>query len=189
MTLENFRPVLAGKKALVVGIANEHSIAWGCAKAFHELGAELAITYANDKTKAHTEPLAASVNAPIFLPLDVTREEQLDAVFDQIDQPEDLLRFAPATGVLERIPLPSVTANATAQSTLPLPDGRVLLTGRVVGRDRVLVMAPWKDPVPFIANDEETTGPLAMVGQDTFVFVAGTVPTRTLALASVASPE
>lgn len=86
MPLENFRPVLAGKKALVAGIANEHSIAWGCAQAFHELGAELAITYANDKTKVHTEPLAASVQAPIFLPLDVTREEELDAVFEQIEK-------------------------------------------------------------------------------------------------------
>lgn len=97
------------------------------------------------------------------------------------------MRFSPASGALERIPLSSVSALQTIQSIpLPLPDGRVLLAGRIVGRDRVLVMAPGRDPVPFVATDEETTGPLAMVGEDTFVFVAGTVPTRTLALASVA---
>jgi hypothetical protein len=105
---------------------------------------------------------------------------------DQVDQPVNLLRFAPASGTLERIPLPSISALPSFQSSLPLPDGRVLLTGRMVGRDRVLVMAPGTDPVPFVATDEEATGPLAMVGKDTFAFVIGTVPTRTLALASVA---
>ena len=52
------RPVLQGTKALVVGIANEHSIAWGCAQAFRELGADLAITYLNEKAKNYVEPLA-----------------------------------------------------------------------------------------------------------------------------------
>ena len=54
-------PVLDGKRALVVGIANEHSIAYGCARAFHELGAELAVTYLNDKAKPYVEPLAQEV--------------------------------------------------------------------------------------------------------------------------------
>jgi enoyl-[acyl-carrier protein] reductase I len=66
------QPVLRGKKALVVGIANDQSIAWGCAKAFNELGAELAITYLNDKAKPHVEPLAESVRASIFMPLNVS---------------------------------------------------------------------------------------------------------------------
>ena len=56
-------PVLAGQKALVVGIANEHSIAYGCAGAFRSLGAELAITYLNDKAKPHVEPLARKLEA------------------------------------------------------------------------------------------------------------------------------
>jgi hypothetical protein len=105
---------------------------------------------------------------------------------DQLEQPTDLVRFSPASGALERIALPRVSILGSGGSVLPLPDGRVLLTGRIVGRDRVMVMAPGKDPVPFVATEEETTGPLAMVGEDTFVFVAGTHPTRTLALASVA---
>src|SRR6478609_2445163 len=50
--------LLEGKKGLIVGIANEHSIAWGCAKAFRSFGAELALTYLNDKAKPYVEPLA-----------------------------------------------------------------------------------------------------------------------------------
>lgn len=75
---------LAGKKGLVVGIANEHSIAWGCAKAFHEAGAELAITYLNEKAEPHVRPLAEQINAPVILPLDVQNETQTIALFDTI---------------------------------------------------------------------------------------------------------
>src|SRR5215510_5406240 len=83
MTLAH-NPVLAGKKALVVGIANEHSIAYGCAKAFRSLGADLAITYLNDKARPHVEPAAKALAAPIFLPLDVQRPGELEAVFEAI---------------------------------------------------------------------------------------------------------
>ena len=78
------RPVLTGTKALVVGIANQHSIAYGCAKAFRELGAELAITYVNEKTKTYVEPLAKELAAPIFMPLDVATPGMLEAVFEKI---------------------------------------------------------------------------------------------------------
>ena len=74
-------PVLSGKRALVVGIANEYSIAYGCASAFRQLGAELAITYLNDKARPHVEPLARKLEAPIFLPLDVERPGELEAAF------------------------------------------------------------------------------------------------------------
>ena len=63
--------LLEGKKGLIVGIANDRSIAWGCARAFRALGAELAITYLNEKAKPHVEPLAREVEAPIFMPMDV----------------------------------------------------------------------------------------------------------------------
>ncbi len=86
MTLEIPRLPLKGAKALVVGVANEHSIAYGCARAFAELGAELAITYANDKARPHVEPLARELNAPIFMPLDVTRPGELEAVFAEIER-------------------------------------------------------------------------------------------------------
>jgi enoyl-[acyl-carrier protein] reductase I len=84
MTLEIPRPVLKGQKALVVGIANEHSIAYGCAAAFRELGADLAITYLNEKSKQYVEPLAKTLEAPIFMPLDVSQPGELEAVFQRI---------------------------------------------------------------------------------------------------------
>jgi len=84
MALDIPRPVLKGKKALVVGIANEHSIAYGCAAAFHELGADLAITYLNEKARAYVEPLAKTLEAPLLLPLDVSRPGELEAVFERV---------------------------------------------------------------------------------------------------------
>src|SRR4051812_6198582 len=78
------RPILKGAKALVAGIANEHSIAYGCAKAFRSLGADLAITYVNEKTRTYVEPLAKELEAPIFMPLDVGHEGELEAVFARI---------------------------------------------------------------------------------------------------------
>ena len=78
------RPVLKDKKALVVGVANDSSIAWGCARAFHELGAKLAITYLNAKARPYVEPLAKTVDAPLILPLDVSVPGELESVFDAI---------------------------------------------------------------------------------------------------------
>lgn len=78
------RPVLTGAKALVVGVANEHSIAWGCAKAFRAAGADLAVTWLNDKARPFVEPLARELEAPIALPLDVARPGELEAVFEEI---------------------------------------------------------------------------------------------------------
>ncbi|MDA8231187.1 MAG: enoyl-ACP reductase FabI [Magnetospirillum sp.] len=75
---------LAGTCGIVAGIANEHSIAFGCAKAFHAGGAELAITYLNDKARPHVEPLAQRLGAPVFLPLDVTDSGQMQALFDSV---------------------------------------------------------------------------------------------------------
>jgi len=86
MTVEVPRPVLKGRKALVVGIANEHSIAYGCAKAFHELGADVAITYLNEKSKRFVEPVAQELAAPIFMPLDVSQPGELEAVFERVRQ-------------------------------------------------------------------------------------------------------
>jgi enoyl-[acyl-carrier protein] reductase I len=80
------RPILKGAKALVVGVANEHSIAYGCAAAFREVGADLAVTYLNEKARPHVEPLARRLEAPIFLPLDVSAPGELEAVFERIAQ-------------------------------------------------------------------------------------------------------
>jgi enoyl-[acyl-carrier protein] reductase I len=78
-------PLLAGKKGLIVGIANDQSIAWGCARAFRALGAELAITYLNDKARKHVEPLGQVLQSPIIMPLDVTVPGQMEDVFRRIE--------------------------------------------------------------------------------------------------------
>ena len=75
---------LTGRKGLVVGIANEHSLAWSAAEHFRNAGAELAITYLNDKAKPYVEPLAKQVTVPIFMPCNVSVPGQLDAVFEAI---------------------------------------------------------------------------------------------------------
>ncbi len=84
--VEGPQGALAGKKALVIGIANNQSIAYGCALAFRALGAELAITYLNEKSKPYTQPLAEHLEAELFLPCDVREEGQLEAVFEAIGQ-------------------------------------------------------------------------------------------------------
>ncbi|KAG1258839.1 hypothetical protein G6F65_015452 [Rhizopus arrhizus] len=77
---------LAGKRGLVTGIANADSIAWGCAKAFRAMGAELAVTYLNDKALPHVEPLARQVDASLLMPLNLLNESELEAVFDRVTQ-------------------------------------------------------------------------------------------------------
>ena len=76
--------LLEGKKGLIVGIANERSIAWGCARSFHTLGAELALTYVNEKTRKYVEPLARMIDAAIVMPLNVDDPGQMDAVFQRL---------------------------------------------------------------------------------------------------------
>lgn len=85
---------LQGKRGLVVGIANENSIAWGCAKALREAGAELAITWFNDKARPWVEPLAQALDAAIVLPLDVEQPGQMEALFETIAAQWGRLDFA-----------------------------------------------------------------------------------------------
>ena len=77
---------LSGKKALVVGVANDQSIAWGCAKALRQQGADLAITYLNKKAEAYVRPLAEQLEATIIEPLDVRNESEVDALFSKIEK-------------------------------------------------------------------------------------------------------
>lgn len=76
---------LAGKKALIVGVASERSIAWGIAQAMHREGAELAFTYQTEKLQPRVEKYASSVDSNIVLPLDVAHDEQIEAVFDSLE--------------------------------------------------------------------------------------------------------
>ena len=89
----NVLPGLEGKNGLVVGIANSHSIAWGCARAFRAAGADLAVTWLNDKAAPYVQPLAAQLQAPIQMPLDVEQPGQLEAVFDAVTRQWGRLDF------------------------------------------------------------------------------------------------
>lgn len=86
MSLVIPQPVLKGRKALVVGVANDSSIAYGCARAFSELGADLALSYLNEKARPHVEPLARELGARIFMPLDVSVPGEMEALFGTIEK-------------------------------------------------------------------------------------------------------
>ena len=94
--------MLTGKRALIVGVATERSIAWGIAQAMHAQGAELAFSYANDTFKERLAPLAASIGSELTMPLDVQFDDQIDAAFavlkrewGQIDILVHAVAFAP----------------------------------------------------------------------------------------------
>lgn len=84
---------LQGKRGLVAGIANEHSIAYGCARAFRAAGAELAITYLNEKAEPHVRPLAEQLESPIIVPCDVRIAGQLESLFETIEKQWGRLDF------------------------------------------------------------------------------------------------
>jgi hypothetical protein len=147
---ETVRPVpfdahlrrLEGKKGLVIGIANENSIAYGCARAFRSFGAELAITYLNDKAKPYVEPLADALEVPILMPLDVQVEGQLEAVFEEIEGRWGAARFRPP---LDRF-------RTAGRSARPC---RRLLARRFSARDgRVLSLLHSHGAPRRAANDE-----------------------------------
>ena len=78
--------LMTGKKGLIMGVANERSIAWGIAKACHNQGAELAFTFQGDALKKRVEPLAASVESNIVVPCDVTDTASIDATFAELEK-------------------------------------------------------------------------------------------------------
>ncbi|MCH8614559.1 enoyl-ACP reductase FabI [Sphingomonas sp. SM33] len=82
--MDAVRPILSGHKSLIVGIANDQSIAYGCAEAFRASGADLAITWLNEKARPHVEPLGQQLGAEIMAPLNVENPGELEAVFEQI---------------------------------------------------------------------------------------------------------
>lgn len=160
--------ILAGKKGLVIGIANEHSIAWGCAKAFHEAGAELAVSYLNEKAKPYVAPLAKQLDSPIVLPLDVRDDTQMAALFDAIktqwgklDFILHAIAFAPEkdlagrvadvsrAGFLEAMDISCYSFIRLAHLAEPLmKEGGCLLTTSYYGGEKVIphygVMGPVK---------------------------------------------
>jgi enoyl-[acyl-carrier protein] reductase I len=110
MSIPRVRAQLEGRKALVVGIANDQSIAWGCAKWLRALGAELAVTYLNEKAKKFVQPLADELEAKIFVPLNVNEPGQMEAVFEhlakewgQLDVLVHSIAFSPKDALCGRV--------------------------------------------------------------------------------------
>jgi len=150
--------LMAGKKGLIMGIANERSLAWGIARATAAQGAELAVTYQNDAMKKRVGPLAAKVGATIVEPADVSDEASLDALFEVIRERWGRLDFVVhAIGYTDREALRdrylSVTGPTFARTMLisvysftdlarraePLmPEGGSLLTLTYGGAERVM---------------------------------------------------
>ncbi|MDF2095298.1 enoyl-ACP reductase FabI [Aquibaculum arenosum] len=85
--------LMSGKRGLIMGVANDRSIAWGIAKALHEQGAQLAFTYQGDALAKRVRPLAESVDSNLVLPCDVTDEDSIDAVFESLGKSWDGLDF------------------------------------------------------------------------------------------------
>ena len=105
--------LMAGRRGLIMGIANDHSIAWGIAEALHRHGAELALTYQGDAFARRVEPLAESLGANIVLPCDVSDPDSLDTVFAALSEtPVRLGSRAPALPAPETPP-PSWLARRT----------------------------------------------------------------------------
>ncbi len=85
--------LMDGKRGLIMGVANDHSIAWGIASTLHQHGAELAFTYQTDAFKKRVEPLTKEIGSKILLPCDVAKESDLDAVFDTLKKEWGKLDF------------------------------------------------------------------------------------------------
>jgi enoyl-[acyl-carrier protein] reductase I len=91
--MDSIRNIVSGNKGLIVGVANDHSIAYGCASVLKQLGADLAITYLNEKAEKYVRPLAEGLDAKMILPLDVEVPGQMAAVFAEIERQWGQLDF------------------------------------------------------------------------------------------------
>jgi len=91
--MSQIKGLMTGKRGLVMGVANDRSIAWGIAKAVHDQGAELAFTYQGDALKKRVQPLAEGIGSKILLPCDVTEQGSMDAVFDELKRAWGTLDF------------------------------------------------------------------------------------------------
>lgn len=199
--------MLTGKRALVVGVATDRSIAWGIAQALHAQGAELAFTYAGDKFRERVEPLASSIGSRIVLPLDVTDDAQIESAFaalkrswDSLDILVHAVAFAPREAIegsfvanttreAFRIAhdVSSYSFTALARAALPLMTGRqgAMLTLSYLGAVRSipsynvmgLAKASLEANVRFLAAD---LGP-----QGIRVNAISAGPIKTLAAAGV----
>jgi enoyl-[acyl-carrier protein] reductase I len=199
--------LLAGKKAVIFGVANERSIAWAISEAFHREGAELAFTYAGEVLEKRVRPLAEGVGSKIILPCDVTKDEDIERVFAALKQEWgglDLLVHAVAFANKEDLSNPFVQTSrqgfhlaldvsayslvALARHAAPLMEGRrgAILTLTYMGSEKVIpnynvmgvAKAALEASVRYLAHD------LGAAGIRVNAISAG--PIRTLAAAGIA---
>ena len=150
--------LMQGKRGLVMGVANDHSIAWGIASAVAAQGAELAFSYMGEALEKRVRPLAESVNAKLVLPCDVTDEAAMDACFDRIGAEWGSLDFlvhcvsfadktflrgrycdTPRAAFLQAMDISCFSFTAVCQRAARLmPNGGSLLTLTYLGAERVL---------------------------------------------------
>lgn len=198
--------MLKGKRGLVVGVSNEHSIAYGCAAKFRGFGAELALTYLNEKAKPYVQPLAEQIEASLLLPLDVEQPGQLESVFDtvarewgRLDFVLHSIAFAPKGDLhgrltdssregfeqAMRISVHSFIEMARLAEPL-MPDGGALLTMSYYGAEKVVHHYNMMGPVK--AALESSTRYLAaeLAPKAIRVYAVSPGPIRTRAASGIA---
>ncbi len=152
--------MLEGKRALIVGVASNRSIAWGIAQAMHREGAELAFTYQNEKLRERVEKFAAETGSNLTLPCDVADDGQIESVFDKLKEHWDGLdilvhsvAFAPRemlegsyldsmnrAGFLQAHDISSYSFSALGRAAQPMMAGRngAMLTLTYIGAARAM---------------------------------------------------
>ncbi|KZD10328.1 enoyl-ACP reductase FabI [Oceanibaculum pacificum] len=156
--MTNATPLMAGKRGLVMGVANDRSIAWGIARTLAAHGAEMAFTYQGDALKKRVEPLAASIGSSLLLPCDVTDEASIDATFEALKSAWGTLDFivhavaysdkdqlkgkyldTTRDNFLNTLDISCYSFTAVAQRAVPMMnDGGSLLTLTYYGAERVM---------------------------------------------------
>ena len=197
---------LAGKRGLVVGIANEHSIAAGCARAFREAGAELAVTYLNEKALPFVSPVADALGAEVVGPCDERIPGQLEAVFDGITKRWgrlDFLLHSIAFAPREDLHTPLVNCSAEgfgvamdvschsfirmANLALPLmKDGGCLMTVSFYGADKVVENYNLMGPVKAAVESSVRYLAADLASRNVRVHAISTGPVKTRAASGIA---
>ena len=196
---------LSGKRGLVVGVANEASIAAGCARAFRAAGAELALTFLNEKARPWVEPVAQEVGAPLFLPCDVREPGQLEAVFDRITTEWGRLDFLlHAIAFAPREDLHTSVVNASAEGFATAMDischsflrmarlarplmqaGGSLITVSFYGADRVVENYNLMGPVKAALEASVRYAAADLAGEGIRAFSLSTGPVKTRAASGI----
>ena len=196
---------LKGKRGLVVGVANEASIAAGCARAFRAAGAELALTFLNEKARPWVEPVAQEVGAPLFLPCDVREPGQLEAVFDRITAEWGRLDFLlHAIAFAPREDLHTSVVNASAEGFATAMDischsflrmarlarplmqaGGSLITVSFYGADRVVENYNLMGPVKAALEASVRYAAADLAGEGIRAYSLSTGPVKTRAASGI----